>query len=253
MKKIQISIAQLDNYGPWTVSPEPKPEADLQMLQTRLFADLEEEFSKRGGLAFITRFDNTLAVSNGVSLEDHREIQGKISSNYPVSLSFGVSGAETSYEAQRLASQALQETGSSQSENRFEELSGKVVSFPEESLVQIAHIDINHATGLTDEEPIYDTHQLIQEVYLSLSNTLSKREALIFYTGGDNFMAPSNGLDEEDILDVILRVEKETGIELKAGVGRAPKPTDAAYLASEGLHDIRDGNNEEKVVIKETD
>lgn len=253
MKKIQISIAQLDNYGPWTVLPEPKPEAYLQMLQTRLFADLEESFSEKDGLLFLSRFDNSLAVSNGISLEDHEKIQERIRENYPVTVSFGVASADNPYEAQKLASQALQETGSSQSEERQEEVRGDTAAFPDGSLVQIAHVDINHATGLTDKEPIFDTHRLIQRVYLSLSEFFSQKGALAFYTGGDNFMIPSNGLDKEDILEVLDSVEEETGIELKAGVGRAPTATDSAYLASEGLHDIRDGVTDEKVTFKESE
>lgn len=250
MKKIQVSIAQLDNYGPWTVKPEPKPEAYLQILQTRLFADLEEEFSEKGGLAFPSRFDNTLAISNGLSLDHHREIQKKVRKNYPITLSFGLGTAESPYEAQKLASQALQKTGSSQSSERREELAGEALPYPEDGLVQIAHIDINHATGLTDVEPLYDTHHLIQEAYISLSESFSERGALVFYTGGDNFMAPSNGLNKQDILEAISEVEGKTGVELKAGVGRALLAEDAAWLASEGLHDIREGKTEEKVTFK---
>lgn len=251
MKKIQVSIAQLDNYGPWTVFPEPKSEAYLQMLQTRLFSDLEEEFSERGGLAFLSRFDNTLVVSNGVSLEEHSKIQARIRENYPVTLSFGIASAETPYEAQKMASQTLQSTGSSQSEERREELEGEVLSFPEESLVQIAHIDIDRVAGFTDEKPIYDTHHLIQEVYISLSERFSDRGGLVFYTGGDNFMAPSNGLGEEDILEILSEVEKVMGVGLKAGVGRAERATDASYLASEGLHEVREGDSGDIVIGKE--
>lgn len=253
LKKIQVSIAQLDNYGPWTVTPESKPEAYLQMLQTRLFADLEEEFFDRGGLAFLTRFDNTLVVSNGVPLEDHRAIQKRIREDYPVTLTFGVGVGETAYKAQKQASQAIQNLGSSQSEYRREGLGGDTVSFPDDSLVQIAHIDINHATGLTDIEPIYDTHHLIQMVYLSLSELFSENNSLVFYTGGDNFMAPCNGLKKDEILDLISRVEDDLEIGLKAGVGRGSKASQAAHLASEGLHDIRDGKTEEKVILKESE
>ncbi len=252
MKKIQVSIAQLDNYGPWTVTPGNKPEAYLQMLQTRLFADLEEEFSDRGALAFLTRFDNTVIISNGVSLEEHRGIQDAIRENYPVTVSFGVGSGGTAYEAQELASRALQEAGSSQSEDRKEVLVGEDISFPEESSVQIAHIDINRATDLTDVEPIYDTHHLIQEVYLSLSELLTERKSLVFYTGGDNFMAPCNGLTEDDVLEVLNEVEDKLDIGLKAGIGRAPRAPDAAFMASEGLHDIRDGEVDGKVVFKES-
>lgn len=247
---IQISIAQLDNYGPWTVSPEPKPEADLQMLQTRFFSDLEEEFSKRGGLAFLGRFDNTLIVSNGIGLEGHREIQKTLGREYPVTLSFGIGVGEGAYEAQRIASEALQREGSSQSPERKEVIAGDPINSTEDGKVQIAHIDVNRATEITDEEPIYDTHHLMQEVYIALSDSFSSRGSLVFYTGGDNFMAPSNGLSKSDITEAIFEVEEETGVELKAGVGQAPLAVDAAYLASEGLHAIRDGKTTDKVFFE---
>ncbi len=251
MKKIQISIAQLDNYGPWTVSPEPKPEAYLQMLQTRLFSDLEEEFSDRECLAFISRFDNTIAVSNGMSFEDHKEIQEKIKEHYPVTVSFGIGTGQTSYEAQKKASEALQSAGSSQSEDRLEKIKGEVLNSSEESYVQIAHIDVDDFTRFTDEDPLYETHHLIKKVYLSLSKRFKPLNSMVFFTGGDNFMAPCNTLELDDISEALGKVEEEIGIGLKAGVGRSSKAVEAAYLASEGLHDIRDGKGEEKIVLKE--
>ncbi|GAG70614.1 unnamed protein product, partial [marine sediment metagenome] len=39
MKKIQLTLVQIDNYGPWTVTPEPRGEAELQTLQAELFAE----------------------------------------------------------------------------------------------------------------------------------------------------------------------------------------------------------------------
>ena len=40
---IQITLIQIDNYGPWTVTPGPRAEPDLQTLQSRLYGDLERE------------------------------------------------------------------------------------------------------------------------------------------------------------------------------------------------------------------
>ena len=30
---IQMTLIQIDNYGPWTVTPRPRTESDLQILQ----------------------------------------------------------------------------------------------------------------------------------------------------------------------------------------------------------------------------
>ncbi len=72
---IQMTLIQIDNYGPWTVTPRPRNESDLQILQAELYADLERQFANKKGLVFFTRFDNLLAVTNGIDEEDHLRIQ----------------------------------------------------------------------------------------------------------------------------------------------------------------------------------
>ena len=46
---IQMTLIQIDNYGPWTVTPRPRTESDLQMLQASLFADLNNHFGNKKG------------------------------------------------------------------------------------------------------------------------------------------------------------------------------------------------------------
>lgn len=249
MKKIQLTLIQLDNYGPWTVTP-PKPESYLQSLQSRLFADIEDEFSARKGLVFSTRSDNMLGISNGVSLDEHKEIQEHINKEYPITISIGIGMAEKPYEAQRLASQALQKEGSSRSSERKGILVGESLSAKNEGEVQIAHIDVNSSTSLTDNEPIYYTHYIVQQVHLALMSSLYKFGGLIFYMGGDNFMAPSNGLTGDDLSSALGEVEQRLGVKLKAGVGVGINALESARLASEGLHDIREGNSDEQIVFK---
>jgi GTP cyclohydrolase IIa len=250
MKKIQITLVQIDNYGPWTVAPEPRPEAELQTLQAELFAELERQFASRGGLIFPTRFDNLIAITNGISLDDHRSIQRTINEKFPISVSMGVGTGLTPYEAQVQATLALQRAGSSRSPERKGALVGTCVCPPDEDWVQIAHVDVNHSALITDTEPIYDTHLLLQRIYLSLMSSLLQRKALVFYTGGDNFMVASNGLDANELAAVFSEVKRELGIELKAGVGAAKSAEAAARLASQGLHQIRKGESSEQIVFK---
>ena len=68
---IQMTLIQIDNYGPWTVTPRPRNESDLQILQSELFADVQRQFATKKGLVFFTRFDNMLAITNGINKEDH--------------------------------------------------------------------------------------------------------------------------------------------------------------------------------------
>jgi GTP cyclohydrolase IIa len=96
---IQVTLIQIDNYGPWTVTPGPRAEPDLQTLQSRLYGDLEREFGAHGAIVFFNRFDNLIAISNGMDYDDHLLIQQSIRNRYPITISMGVGTADTAYEA----------------------------------------------------------------------------------------------------------------------------------------------------------
>ena len=237
---IQMTLIQIDNYGPWTVTPTPRNEADLQILQAELYADLQRQFAARQGLVFFTRFDNMLAVTNGMDLEDHRRIQKSIGNRYPITVSMGVGAAETPYDAQRNASRALQSHGGAQSEERKEVLA--IDGLVDEGYVQIAHIDINGITEtMTDIVPAYDTSFIVNRVQHFLMKKLIKEGALLFFIGGDNFMSPCNGLEPQGLLRIINEIDDEINVALKAGIGKAPTAEKAANLADLALEEIRGG------------
>ncbi len=242
---IQMTLIQIDNYGPWTVTPRPRTESDLQILQAELYADLQRQIAAKKGLVFYTRFDNLLAITNGLNREDHLRIQRSIKNRYPITISMGVGAAETPHEAQKLATMALQNEGGAQSSDRKEILAIDSLVEPEDSFVQVAHIDINSVTDtLTDIESAFDTNFMVNKTQHYLMTKLVKKGALLFFIGGDNFMSPCNGLTEKDIEDILIEIDDEIGIGLKAGIGRSDNAEDSAYMADLGLEEIRDKNNE---------
>ncbi|MCK9150379.1 GTP cyclohydrolase III [Methanobacterium alcaliphilum] len=239
---IQMTLIQIDNYGPWTVTPTPRTESDLQILQAELYADLQRQFAAKQGLVFFTRFDNMLAVTNNVDVEDHLRIQRSIRNRYPITVSMGVGAAETPYDAQRNATTALQTYGGAQSDERNEVLAIDGLVNKEDSFVQIAHIDINGITeSLTDIIPAYDTSFIVNRVQHFLMKKLIEKGSLLFFIGGDNFMSPCNGLEPQGLLKIIEEIEEEINVALKAGVGKAPTAEKAANLADLALEEIRDG------------
>ena len=224
------------------VTPTPRAEADLQILQSELYADLQRQFAAKGGLVFFTRFDNMLAITNNVDVDDHRRIQKSIGNRYPITVSMGIGAAETPYEAQRDATAALQNYGGAQSEERTEVLAIDGLVNKEDSFVQIAHIDINGITdSLTDIIPAYDTSFIVNRVQHFLMKKLIEKGSLLFFIGGDNFMSPCNGLSPEGLLKIVEEIEDETNIALKAGIGKAPTAEKAANLADLALEEIRGG------------
>jgi GTP cyclohydrolase IIa len=64
--------------------------------------------------------------------------------------------------------------------------------------------------------------------------------ALTFFLGGDNFMVVSNGVNRNEVDDVLGSVTDGMGIKLKCGVGRAKTAREAAKLATKALDAIRE-------------
>ena len=46
---VRTTLVQIDNYGPWTVTPSPRRETDLQSLQARLYADFADFAGREDG------------------------------------------------------------------------------------------------------------------------------------------------------------------------------------------------------------
>ncbi|MFW5919071.1 MAG: GTP cyclohydrolase IIa, partial [Halanaeroarchaeum sp.] len=175
MPNTQVTLIQIDNYGPWTVTPSPRREVDLQTLQSRLFADLSQLFGMQDGYVFFTRFDNMVAITNGMDLEDHARIQESIRNRYPVTISLGVGLGERPAGALVDATARLQNEGSAQDEERTEILLGQTLAADErtDDDVQIAHYDVVNATGkYTDELDAFSTFIEIEQGYASLMRHL---------------------------------------------------------------------------------
>ncbi|MBO4246446.1 MULTISPECIES: GTP cyclohydrolase III [Halomicrobium] len=243
MTNTQVTHIQIDNYGPWTVTPEPRREVDLQTLQSRLFADLSQLFGNRDAYVFFTRFDNMIAVSNGVDLDDHALIQESVANRYPVTMSLSVATGTTPAEALGTATEQLQAAGSAQDEHRREILKGRVVDeeFRTDEDVQIAHFDVNDATEkYTDQLNEFDTFIEIEQGYAELMRHMRRaHDSLAFFVGGDNVIATCPELDEADYRAAIDHVQETVGVELKVGVGRGGVAADAGITAKHALEECR--------------
>jgi GTP cyclohydrolase IIa len=240
-----MTLIQADNYGPWTVSLGSSREPYLQILQSELYAELQRLFSLRGGLVFQGRFDNMLAVTNGISVEDHTEIQERVCQLFPITLSMGVGAGKHPTEAQLNATGALQTKGSSRNEKRRRILAVEgLLESINEGFVQIAHVDVNDVTKLTDSISAYDAYVAMLNVHEALAKEFLQVNSLVFFAGGDNFLVISNGLTEDQHREVLSRVSGEAGLEMKAGIGVARTATEALELASKALDSIRSNRQE---------
>ena len=248
----QVTLVQLDNYGPWTVTPSPRREVDLQTMQSRLYADLSQAFGMRDGYVFFTRFDNMIAVSNGLDLEDHARIQESVRNRYPVTVSLSMATGATPANALVDATAALQEQGSAQDADRREALLGQPIAERErtDDDVQIAHFDVVDATGTyTDELDAFSSFAHIEQGYATLMQHMHEaHDSLSFFVGGDNIIAVCPDLMPANYEEAVDYVEETAGVELRVGVGRGVSPHDAGMGAKHALEDARDYETDVEIV-----
>lgn len=242
----QVTLIQIDNYGPWTVTPEPRREVDLQTLQSRLYADLSQLIGNREGYVFFTRFDNMVAVTNGLDADAHALIQESVGNRYPVTISLSVAVDSSPAAALGIATDQLQDAGSAQDGERTEVLRG--TPLPDETRsdddVQLAHFDVNDATGkYTDQLNEFDTFINIEQGYAELMRYMRKaHDSLSFFVGGDNIIAVCEDVDEVGYHDAIEHVRESVGVELKVGVGTARTAQSAGMAAKHALETCREVN-----------
>lgn len=243
MTKTQITFVQIDDYGPWTVTPSPRRETDLQTLQARLYADLAQFIGSRDGYVFFTRFDNIVAVTNGISLDDHAYVQETIANRYPVTVSLSIATGDSPTRALGRATDILQKAGSAQDTDRTEILRGRPLAADArtDEDVQIAHFDVIDATSrYTDELNAIDALVRIERTYLELLEYMREaNDALSFFIGGDNFVTVCPDLARNRYVDAISHVEAESGTELQVGIGHGRTARDAGKAAKLALEECR--------------
>ncbi|MES3517333.1 MAG: GTP cyclohydrolase IIa [Natronomonas sp.] len=246
MTNTQVTLVQIDNYGPWTVTPEPRREVDLQTLQSRLYADLSQLVGNREGYVFFTRFDNMVAVTNGLDTDAHALIQESIGNRYPVTVSLSIATGPQPAEALGTATDQLQDAGSAQDRSRTEILRGSVVPESErtDDDVHIAHFDVNDATGkYTDQLNEFDSFIQIEQGYAELMRYLRRaHDSLAFFVGGDNVIAVCSDIDARGYEDAIEHVSEAVGVDLKVGVGTARSAQSAGMIAKHALETCREEN-----------
>jgi GTP cyclohydrolase IIa len=248
MTKTQITLVQIDNYGPWTGTPEPRREVDLQTLQPRLYADLAQLVGVRDGYVFFTRFDNMIAVTNGIDIPSHKHIQESIGNRYPISVSLSIAPHSEPSQALGTASEQLQATESAQDQTCVKQLVGTSLADGHRSSddVQIAHFDVNSITEkYTDQVNAFDTFIHIERGYAELMTHMYREyNALSFFVGGDNVIAVCPSMTTTEFSDVTSHIHEEAGVDQKVGVENAATAEKAGTKAKHTLEVCRDVGQE---------
>jgi GTP cyclohydrolase IIa len=244
---IQITIIRIEGYGPWTLTLGSDREGVLQMLQARIYYDVQRLFSERESLVFSNRFDEYFAITNGLSIQEHIMIQKELENLYSnLKLSMAVGNGITSFEANINAYNARRAGKLLDKTTRIFGKSAFSCSSSDHDFAQIMHIDIDGTTDVSSRISPYEITYLVSKIHSSLSEEFLKKESMTFFIGGDNFMVISNGTTKQDAEKIIETVTKGINIKMNCGIGVGRTGRKAAGAATRALDTIRILRNEGK-------
>lgn len=243
---IQITIIKIEGYGPWTLKLGSDREGQLQIFQANLYSDLQKMFSERDAIVYFNRFDELIAISNGLSLEDHLSIEREISDVYKelnISMSIGI--GTTPFEANvaayhsRKNKKLVVKSKLVYADNEVQSLYSNSKELPKEMFTQILHLDVDNSTKVSNLQSPYEITSRIMKIFANLIELFVEQKAMIFFVGGDNFMAISNTVSKEKALEILGKIYKTENIKLNCGMGIARTGRKAVQAATEALDTIR--------------
>ncbi|MFQ5941704.1 MAG: GTP cyclohydrolase IIa [Nitrososphaerales archaeon] len=235
---VQISIVRIDGYGQWTLTKGTDREHKLQILQSKLYSDMQKLFSQKNGLAFFNRFDEVFAVTNGLTVEEHIEILQELLKLYALDISISIGNGSTPYAAHLDACRARESNIINNNNNIKFKVYGSTKKI---DYVQIMHVDVDGSTSnISAKLTPYEISSLIATLHAKLAHKFMEKDALTFFLGGDNFMVIANGVDKAETVTILDEVAKGMNIKLKCGIGKARTAREAAEMATKALDKIRD-------------
>ena len=240
---IQLTIIRIEGYGQWTLTLGSDREAQLQMLQARIYHDVQRLFSERDSIVFFNRFDEYFAITNGLGADDHLHIQDELTKLYDnMLMSMTIGAGKTAFEANLNAYRTRKEGRMLESNSR---IFGSVQ--PQADVAQIMHIDIDSSAKVGNWLSPYELTALVMKIYSRLAEEFLKHNSLAFFLGGDNVMVISNGMSKEQADVVLKKVTAGNDIKLNCGIGIGKTGRRAAEAATKALDTIRDLREEGKI------
>lgn len=238
---MHLTIIKIDRYGPWTLTLGSDREAALQMLQARIYFDIQRLFSEKHCIVYPNRFDEFFAVTNGLLISDLVDIQKDLTKLYPqLGFSMALGYGDTPTQADKNAFEARKNgfqyasTGIYGHDLHEEQLGNHMTN------IRIMHIDVGGLSKLNLEMSPFQVTSMIFDIYSKLVDKFMERDCLTFYLGGDNFMVVASNILKEEVENILLGITEDTHIPLNCGIGKGKTGREAAMTATKALDKIRE-------------
>ena len=233
---IQLSILKITGYGPWTLTLGSDREHELQMLQASLYKEVQKLFSEKNCIVFLNRSDEFFVVSNGLTLEDHIQIQKTLEKLFDIRLTISIGYGNSPFEANLKAYEGKKNKIILNAEhNIFGFINGEF-----DSKVSIMHLDVDDLTSSRQTHSPYEISAIIFELYSKMLKFFKEKNSLTFFMGGDNFMIVASEEAKNSVQHFINMIKKEDEISLNCGIGNAETGREAVKLATKSLDTIRE-------------
>ena len=233
---IQLTVMKITGYGPWTLTLGSDREHEIQMLQASLYIQIQKLFSKKNGLVFLNRADEFIAITNGITLDDHIQIQKKLEASFDLKLSMSIGFGDSPYDANVSAHNGKKSiTKLNEEHNIYGFIDGK-----NESKITIMHLDVDNLTSKSSTMSPYEISSTIFKLYAKMSEFFLTKKSLTFFMGGDNFMVVTNSDYKKSTEEFIGIIKNEFNIILNCGIGTGKTARDAVKFATKSLDTIRE-------------
>ena len=233
---IQLSILKITEYGPWTLTLGSDREHELQMLQASLYKKIQQLFSERNCLVFLNKSDEFFVVSNGLTLDDHIEIQKSLKESFEVSLTISIGYGNTPFEANLKAYDAKQNNIILNEEHTIFGFINNELEFN----VSIMHLDVDDLKSKRQDNSPYEISLKIFELHSKIARYFIEKNSITFFMGGDNYMVVASDDAKKSVQTFIDMIKNNDNISLNCGIGNAKTSRDAVKLATKSLDTIRD-------------
>lgn len=238
---MHLTIIKIDRYGPWTLTLGSDRESVLQMLQARIYFDIQRLFSEKHCIVYPNRFDEYFAITNGLSISELENIQRELAKLYPqLGFSMAVGSGDTPSQADREAFEARKNGVQIASSGIYgHDLDGKQLG-NHKTDIRILHIDVSGLSKLNLKMSPYQVTSMIFGIYSRLVDKFMEKDCLTFYLGGDNFMVVASNILKEEVENILLGITEDTRIPLNCGIGKGKTGREAAMIATKALDKIRE-------------
>jgi GTP cyclohydrolase IIa len=238
---MHLTVIKIDKYGPWTLTLGSDRESTLQMLQARIYFDIQRLFSEKHCIVYPNRFDEYFAITNGLLISELADIQRELTKLYPqLGFSMALGYGDTPTQADISAFEARKNGVQIASREIFghnlhvNQLGNHMTD------IRIMHIDVSGLSKLNMKMSPYQVTSMIFGIYSRLVEKFVEKECLTFYLGGDNFMVVASNILKEEAGDILLRITEDTRIPLNCGIGKGKTGREAAMNATRALDKIRE-------------